>query len=87
MDGVKGETMAQIKVIYKNQSSGTIEDSFLGSLIEKGEIVAYCSSTEWLGVKNELTCGIKEDQSNVQNGRNIHQSAGNYGNFKTDMLE
>ena len=55
--------MSRVRVIYKNQSSGTIENSFLDSLIAKGEIVAYCSSIIWLGIRNDLTCGINEKQS------------------------
>jgi hypothetical protein len=77
MNRERSKCMAQIKVIYINQSSGTIENSFLDSLITKGEIIAYCGSTGWLGVKNELTCGINVEQSSMQYGRKGPETAGN----------
>jgi hypothetical protein len=54
--------MAKIKVIYKNQTSGEVDDSFLDDLIVRGEIVAYCGYTGWSGVKNERISGKTKEQ-------------------------
>jgi hypothetical protein len=45
--------MAMIKVLYTNQSSGSVEDLLLEGLIAKGKIVAFSRSSEWIVIGHD----------------------------------
>jgi hypothetical protein len=47
-----------IKVIYKNQTSGTVEDLLLEELIATEKILAFCRSSKWIVIGRDSVRGL-----------------------------
>lgn len=51
-----GENML-VRVIYRDQTAGVVENHLLAGLIRKGRIVAYHSEDRWVSVEKETFAG------------------------------
>jgi len=40
-----------IRVLYIDNSSGTVPDTLLGEMIETGKIAAFCRASGWVDIK------------------------------------
>ncbi|HEY6006805.1 MAG TPA: hypothetical protein VIU40_00650 [Geobacteraceae bacterium] len=47
-----------IKVIYINQSCGTVEDHHLEGLIATGKVAAFCRSGDWIFIGRDPIRGM-----------------------------
>ncbi len=45
--------MKKIRVIFKNQTSGEVEEASLEKYIARGEIAAFCGPAGWISVGEE----------------------------------
>jgi hypothetical protein len=46
-----------VRVIYRDQSAGVVENHLLDGLIKKGRIVAYHREDRWISVEKEPLAG------------------------------
>jgi hypothetical protein len=46
-----------VRVIYRDQTAGVVENHLLAGLIRKGRIVAFHSEDRWISVEKETFAG------------------------------